>query len=83
MCVECGVHGKGKLMYKLIMHDQEISLFDIEIYLAGHLIEKCISRHVYKYRLGYVKGGSTAFKVQKDGCGIPSAARVLLGSEGL
>ena len=40
MCVECGVHGKGKLMYRLIMHDQEISLFDIKIYLAGHLIEK-------------------------------------------
>ena len=35
------------------------------------------------YKLGYVKGGSTAFKVQKDGCGVPSAARALLGPEGL
>ena len=25
------------------------------------------------YKLRYIKGGSTAFKVQKDGCGIPSA----------
>ena len=33
--------------------------------------------------LGYVKRGSTAFKVQKDGCGVPSAARALLGPEGL
>ena len=37
----------------------------------------------YKYKLGYVKRGSTAFKVQKDGCGVPSAARTLLGPEGL
>ena len=36
-----------------------------------------------KYKLGYVKHGSTAFKVQKDGCGVPSAARALLGPEGL
>ena len=36
-----------------------------------------------KYKLGYVKRGSTAFKVLKDGCGIPSAARALLGPEGL
>ena len=35
------------------------------------------------YKLGYVKRGSTAFKVQKDGCGVPSAARELLGPEGL
>ena len=35
------------------------------------------------YKLGYVKRGFTAFKVQKDGCGIPSAARALLGPEGL
>ena len=35
------------------------------------------------YKLGYVKRGSTAFKVQKDGCGVPSAARALLGPEGL
>ena len=36
-----------------------------------------------KYKLGYVACGSTTFKVQKDGCGVPSAARVLLGPEGL
>ena len=36
-----------------------------------------------KYKLGYVKRGSTAFKVLKDGCGVPSAARALLGPEGL
>ena len=36
-----------------------------------------------KYKLGYVKRGSTAFKVQKDVFGVPSAARVLLGPEGL
>ena len=35
------------------------------------------------YNLGYVKRGSTAFKVQKDGCGILSAANALLGPEGL
>ena len=35
------------------------------------------------YKLGYVKRGSTAFKVSKDGCGVPSAARALLGPEGL
>ena len=35
------------------------------------------------YKLGYIKRGSTAFKVQKDGCGVPSAARTLLGPEGL
>ena len=32
------------------------------------------------YKLGYVKRGSTAYKVQKDGCGVPSAARTLLKS---
>ena len=37
----------------------------------------------HTYKLGYVKGGSTAFKVQKDGCGVPNAARALLGPEGL
>ena len=36
-----------------------------------------------KYKLGYVKRGSTAFKVPKDRCGVPSAARALLGPEGL
>ena len=35
------------------------------------------------YKLGYVKRGSTAFKVLKDGCGVLSAARALLGPEGL
>ena len=38
---------------------------------------------VYKYKLGYVKRGSIAFKVSKDGCGVLSAARALLGPEGL
>ena len=37
----------------------------------------------YIYKLGYVKRGSTAFKVQKDGCGVPSAARALQVPEGL
>ena len=41
------------------------------------------SEIVSKYKLGYVKRGSTAFKVPKDGCGVPSAARTLLGPEGL
>ena len=36
----------------------------------------------YIYKLGYVKDGSTAFKVQKDGCGVLSTARALLGPEG-
>ena len=31
------------------------------------------------YKLGYVKGGSTTFKVHLDGYGILSAARALLG----
>ena len=30
-------------------------------------------------QLGYVKRVSTAFKVPKDGCGVPSAAMALLG----
>ena len=34
---------------------------------------------VSRYKLGYAKRGSTAFKVQKDGCGVPSAAWALLG----
>ena len=34
-------------------------------------------------KLEYVKRGSTTFKVLKDGCGVPSAARALLGPEGL
>ena len=38
---------------------------------------------VFNFNLGYVKRGSTAFKVQKDGCDILSAARALLGPEGL
>ena len=33
--------------------------------------------------IGYVKPGSTTFKVQKDGYGVQSAAKALLGSEGL
>ena len=33
---------------------------------------------IYIYKLGYVKGGSTTFKVEKDGCGVPSAVRALL-----
>ena len=40
-------------------------------------------KSISKYKLGYVKRGSTAFKVPKDGCGVPSAARALLGPEGL
>ena len=35
------------------------------------------------YKLGYVMGGFTTFKVQQDGCGVLSAARALLGLEGL
>ena len=35
------------------------------------------------YKLGYIKRGSTAFKVQKDDCGIPSTVRALQGPEGL
>ena len=53
---------------------------------SGHTIGyhcKYISTCVTIYKLGYVNCGSTAFKVQKDGCGIPSAARALLGPEGL
>ena len=38
---------------------------------------------IYTYRLGYFKRGSTAFKVQKDSCGVPSAVRALLGPEEL
>ena len=37
----------------------------------------------YIYKFGYVKGGSTAFKAKQDGCSIPSAAREILGPEGL
>ena len=46
-------------------------------------IAKLSPQHQITYKLGSIKHGSTAFKVQKDGCGIPSAARVLLGTEGL
>ena len=42
-----------------------------------------ITKLVPLYKLGYVKRGSTAFKVQKDGCGVLSAARALLVPEGL
>ena len=48
---------------------------------------KCMCSMEYtpysKYKLGYVVRDSTAFKVQKDGCGVPSAERALLGPEGL
>ena len=37
----------------------------------------------YIYKLGYGKRGSTAFKVQKDGCDVPSVVRTLLGPKGL
>ena len=43
----------------------------------------CDTIYMYIYKLGYVKRGSTAYKVPKDGCGVPSAARALLGPEGL
>ena len=47
-------------------------------------ISRCISVSLdLPPKLGYVKHGSTTFKVQKDGCGVPSAARTLLGPEGL
>ena len=56
----------------------------------GELIAKvrfqfffCPQTYLAIYMLGYIKGGSTAFNVEKDGCGVPSAARVLLGPEGL
>ena len=53
--------------------------------LAAILKKKKVNRQVTCtiYKLGYVKRGSTAFKVPKDGCGVPSAARALLGPEGL
>ena len=41
------------------------------------------SLKIPKYKLGYVAHGFTAFKVQKDGCSVPSAARALIGPEGL
>ena len=44
------------------------------------VFESCIHMSSPKYKL--VKGGSTVFKVQKDGCGVPSTARALLGPEG-
>ena len=50
-------------------------------YPAVHLCGVHCSNN--KYNLGYFKRGSTAFKVLKDGCGVPSAARALLGPEGL
>ena len=51
--------------------------------LIGLLFLFCLPTLLSIYKLGYVKRGSTAFKVLKDGCGIPSAARALLGPEGL
>ena len=42
-------------------------------FFGGHI-------YTYMYIYGYVKRGSTVFKVQKDGCGVP---RALLGPEGL
>ena len=53
---------------------------------AVKVIRRCAREHTIEktiYKLGYVKCGSTAFKVLKDGCGVPSAARALLGPEGL
>ena len=53
--------------------------------IRHRLLEKLDFRSVpYRYyKLGYVKRGSIAFRVQKDGCGIPSSARALLVPEGL
>ena len=49
-----------------------------------YVFQHCyVNISLHKYKLGYVKRGSTAFKVPKDGCGVPSAARALLGPEGL
>ena len=50
-------------------------------YLVILHAEPCNKSYIYK--LGYVKRGSTALKVQKDDCGVPSAARALLSPEGL
>ena len=40
-----------------------------------------IMGNVYIYRLGYVKGGSTTFKVQKDGCGPTNLESSNIASE--
>ena len=48
--------------------------------------EGCVNLHAFEVerdKLGYVKRGSTAFKVQKEGCDVSSTSRVLLGPEGL
>ena len=51
--------------------------------IRRRVCERTIEKTIHTYKVGYVKGGSAAFKVQKDGCGVPSAARALLGPEGL
>ena len=58
-------------------NDAYQTISDIQFIATGRVAP------VTGYKLGYVKRGSTAFKVPKDGCGVPSAARALLGPEGL
>ena len=63
-----------------VCHDQKRR----QLWVVPEAIKGTQSRLPYTtYKLGYVKRGSTAFKVPKDGCGVPSAARALLGPEGL
>ena len=62
------------------------SLYDIGLQQHGCWLQDDPHSHstkidgFSKYKLGYIKSGSTACKVQKDGCGVPSAARALLRS---
>ena len=58
--------------------------FDVMPHYLQPPIDICHYRSLPSiYKLGYVKRGSTAFKVKKDGCGVLSVARALLGPEGL
>ena len=74
------IHTKLKLKcYKKALQSIQHT-FNLHWYFSK--VNLCSVLSNSKYKLGYVKHGSTAFKVQKDGCGVPSVARALLG-EGL
>ena len=69
-------HGISHAMHNSNFYSKNMKL-RINIYTSESTVVLSI------YKLGYVKHGSTAFKVQKDGCGVASAARALVGPEGL
>ena len=71
------------LLHSILSLISQTSYRTYKIISSYELARPRNGNHFSRYKLGYVKRGSTAFKVPKDGCGVPSAARALLGPEGL